>query len=178
MSQRYVRGFTLLEWTLVSALTALFLLVSLPALKVFLTRSELYAVESALIRVLELARSQAVLHQSVVEVCASGSGLSCGWDWSMGWLVRNEMGQVLQYERNPSNSIALFWRGSFGRNHHLNFTQSGFTLGQQGRFYFCPKSAADAQLSRALVVNSSGRLRMEQGAEIAETCAQTENRGD
>ena len=57
-----------------------------------------------------------------------------------------------------SLDVRLIWRSSLSYNTALNFTAEGFTQGQQGTFYLCSVTGSTA---RRLIVNRSGRLRLE-----------------
>ena len=107
----------------------------------------------------------------VVDVCGSADGVVCDGGWSQGIRLQTAGSQLIRYWPIGHNSVRLSWRGSFGRNHHLKFAPSGFTLGQLGRFYLCANSA-ELHRSQAVVISASGRQRIEASQRVEQYCQQ------
>ena len=107
---------------------------------------------------LRFARTQAILRAETIVVCSSRDHQRCGGEWRDGQLVMTLQGTVLQSLEALPPGASLLWRSSFERNQALKFLPSGYTSGQQGRFYYhFPGQTA----ARVLVVNQTGRVRRE-----------------
>src|SRR5690349_25053520 len=82
------RGFTLLELLIGLAIAAIALALAIPGLGRWLAEQQLQDRADALLRGLDLARSEAIRTGSRVDVCPAG--LRCGGGalpWESGWVV-------------------------------------------------------------------------------------------
>lgn len=113
---------------------------------------------------IRFARFQAILRKEPVIFCKSSDHLQCGGAWRDGQLVITQGGVVLQVLGALVAGDNLVWRSSFGRNDALELLPSGYTLGQQGRFYYCPAGQGVEEGAPILVVNQTGRVRIEWGS--------------
>jgi type IV fimbrial biogenesis protein FimT len=155
------RAFSLLELMLVLVLMGVALVFAVAGFHAFSKQSTASAAIQRLYADIRLTQSTAIRRGHTVVLCGSQDGLVCDGDWAAGRLIEDlQMGQRLRYDRLGAFGGKWVWRSSFGRNDYLKFAPTGFTLGQQGRFYYCPKSESIAE--RAVVVAQSGRLRVEQ----------------
>jgi type IV fimbrial biogenesis protein FimT len=82
-------GFTLLEALVVLALMGILVALAAPALSDLRVRHQLQAQAEALLDSMVLARSQALMRQQRVTLCALASDQSCDaqGQWQQGWMV-------------------------------------------------------------------------------------------
>lgn len=82
-------GFTLVELLVVLAMAAVLAVFSVPSLVSFIQRNRVESEVSAMMRSLQLARSEAIKRGQPVSVCASRDGARCLGEnvWRDGWLV-------------------------------------------------------------------------------------------
>jgi len=66
--------------------------------------------------------------------------------------------QVLRVRSDDLHKGQLEWR-AFGRRKYLQFNPLGFLLHQSGNFTYCDNNG-DPTLTRQLIVNSAGRVRV------------------
>lgn len=163
------RAFSLLELVVVLALVAGLSLAVVPSWQHYAKLSTRDHVLTDLLRVIQVAKQQAVTQGAAVTFCPSDFGKRCGHDWSRGWLLRWAHGRRF-FSGPVASTYALYWRGGFGRQDYLKFSEAGYTLGQQGRFYLCARAASDEGLSRAVVVNALGRARVDRTGKVQQFC--------
>ncbi len=126
---------------------------------------------SQLSHIIRFAQLNALARGRVVTLCGSHHGKRCDGAWQQGLLVELAVNhQLIHYWPRRNRRWRLSWRASFGRNDYLKFAPSGFTLGQQGRFYLC---SPQGETSRAVVISRSGRQRLDQSARVKEFCRST-----
>jgi prepilin-type N-terminal cleavage/methylation domain-containing protein len=160
MRDAFDGGFSLLELLLVLSLMALMMLVAAPGFSGFITKARGAGAVMLLYSDVRFAQHSAITHDQVITLCGSDDGYHCDGAWSVGRLVINpQTNQRFRYDRLDSKADRWYWRSSFGRNDYLKFAPTGFTLGQQGRFYYCPSGPEST--AKAVVVAQSGRLRLE-----------------
>lgn len=162
-------SYTLLECLLALFLVALFSSSILYGWRQFLAHQQMRQEQEHLIRLIQFAQISAMRRGEVVTLCGSDDGKHCDGVWAHGVRVQTDNSQLLRYWRIVNGSVRLSWRGSFGRNHHLKFAPSGFTLGQLGRFYLCANKT-ELQDSRAIVISASGRQRIETSRRVEQYC--------
>ncbi len=152
------RGLSLVELLLVLALVAIAASVVLPSWHDWVLRVRIKAAVNRLIAVINFTRSEAINRQRTVRLCGSGNQSSCDGHWSQGQLVL--VGdKIIRHVSPLALGYRLIWRSSLRHNQALSFGASGFTRGQQGSFYFCPKAALQ-RLARRLIITRSGRWRL------------------
>lgn len=119
-----------------------------------------------IITALHYARSEAVLRQEPVKFCPSDNHIQCGGNWRNGQLVTAVSGKILQAYPGLPSSTHLFWKSSLGDNENIRWLPSGFTAGQSGSFYYCPR---DLRYAKRIVILRSGRIRIDSDA-VKSTC--------
>lgn len=81
------RGFTLLETMVAVAVVAILLSLAVPMYSDSRLNSQLRASANDLVGSVYLARSEAIKRGTVVRLCASANGETCGGAWNQGWIV-------------------------------------------------------------------------------------------
>ncbi|MDF1796418.1 MAG: GspH/FimT family pseudopilin [Coxiellaceae bacterium] len=161
-------AFTLSEMMLSITILMIVSAMALPVWQSIQRRQHLRLQLNQLNTMMRFAQMTALSRREVITLCGS-HGLSCDGDWQAGLLVVIGNNQAkLRYVRRDFKRWRLSWRGSFGCNDYLKFAPSGFTLGQQGRFYLCGQDSPESD--RAIVVSHSGRQRLDQGPKVKQYC--------
>ena len=111
---------------------------------------------------INFARIEAVRRGEPIIFCKSSDHQHCGGQWRDGQLVISARGKILQVLDALPVGDTLVWRSSFGRNDALELLSTGCTNGQQGRFYYYMPSHKGDGLAPVLVINQTGRIRIEQ----------------
>lgn len=162
-------GFTLIEAIAVLAIVAILAGLGGPRLGRLLDGHRANAALNALTADLALARMVAIARGEAVTACPSRDGAACieEGDWTQGWLVfvdrdrdrrlgRDEqLLSVHQAMRVPNLQL----RSTAGRA-TLRYLPSGFSSGSNATVSAC----LDGRLHAALVVNNTGRVRVERPA--------------
>ena len=91
-------GFTLYELLITVIVASIIATFGIPGFQNLMANSRSVTDTNDLITALNLARSEATRRRAPINVCASADGASCSAsnDWSTGWIVRTQAGQVLQ----------------------------------------------------------------------------------
>ena len=168
MNRKYTKGFTLAE--LLVTLAIISILTSVVGSNFFhiLKNTHRVTVLNTMIGTMQLARSQAITQNRRVTMCASDDGLTCGNDWSNGWLIfvdTSRDGQVNGAEITirtvndishlsitPGNITNRFMYRPNGRimvNNNIRRTTGQFTI--------C--DVRGSNYAKAIVIDSSGRPR-------------------
>jgi type IV fimbrial biogenesis protein FimT len=83
-------GFTLLELMVTVSLLAVLLGLAVPAFQSAALSSQLRAAANDLVSSAYLARSEAIKRNTVVTLCVSADGVSCGsGNWEQGWIIQS-----------------------------------------------------------------------------------------
>jgi type IV fimbrial biogenesis protein FimT len=170
-----LRGFTLIEALVVMALLALLLGLAVPGVSGWRARQQLQASAENFWNGLMLARSQALLHQQHVTMCAVSSAGVCDVSatWSSGWQVfldGNRNGQ-----REPAERLLLeraqvpgsvFITGNSTVAHTIGYGADGRSEQLGGGFLAGTVSVCSAGQAQGwrLVINAVGRPRLEKAA--------------
>ena len=90
------RGFTLIELMVAVAMIAILSAVAAPSFSEMMVRSAIRSASSDLGADLNVARAEAIRVGGRVSVCprTSPTDMTCGSDWSQGWLVFREAGST------------------------------------------------------------------------------------
>ncbi|MDF1760880.1 MAG: GspH/FimT family pseudopilin [Coxiellaceae bacterium] len=163
-----MRAFSLTEMLLTLSILMIISALTLPAWQSIQQRQNLHLQLDQLSSMIRFSQMAALSRGGVITLCGS-HGQYCDGDWQAGLLVVSAVDQVkLRYWARKIKSWHLSWRGSYGQNDYLKFAPSGFTLGQQGRFYLCTQGSPDSD--RAVVVSHSGRQRLDRGPKVKKYC--------
>jgi len=162
-----IAGFTLFELLIAMSLGLILLLAAVPSYHHIFARNKQADLVNHLIAAIHAARSEAVARNQVVVLCGSGDGKQCDGQWQEGQLmVLDQNQQVLRTYSGLPSGDQLWWRSSLGYNTELKLAPSGFTDGQQGSFYYCPRENA-RQYGARIIVSGSARVRVESIGETA-----------
>lgn len=169
--QIFVAGFTLLELLVSIGLGLLLLLISAPAYHHLIARNKTVDTINHLVNAIYAARSEAVAEGRVIVFCGSGDGVHCDGHWQAGQLMLvDQTQQVLRLYSGLSAGDRLWWQSSLGNDNALKLAPTGFTNGQRGSFYYCPRDHA-SQYGAKIIVADSGRVRIETGSqELTTAC--------
>lgn len=147
-------GFSLIELITVIAMSAILLMMALPIWLHFYEQNQAEIAVKQISSALNFARSAAIAHGEKVIFCASRNHLNCGGLWHEGQIVMLQQQVLRVYGKLPDK---LYWKSAFGRNDRLEFVASGFTNGQSGSFWICPRND---KWARRIVLEQSGRARV------------------
>lgn len=159
-------GLTLLELLVCLLLVATLSAMSLPNIKDIVAHKQSDLVMRTLADAIALARTAAISGGTLVTLCKSADGMTCGGNWQDGVLLfsdRNGDRQVNQddtirrYFSFPDNGGTLRWR-AFQNRQYLQITNQGFTRFQNGNFTYCPADKKP-ELARQLILNRTARGR-------------------
>ncbi len=135
-----------------------------PGMHSYWQRQQLNRVAWDIVSLLQWAQTLAQTQQRSVVICASQDGKQCGGQWSQGMLVFyghdqqiTEPAMILRFHAYANIPVNIDWRG-FWSHEYIRF--DGYGLGQtlSGRFRL---TQAAGSLSRCLVMNRIGRIRVE-----------------
>lgn len=172
-------GFTVLEMLLVLAITAILLIIGIPALQSYEMRQRMSAALDLLHTHLALARNEAIRFRTQVVACPGEpeSGCTEVADWSDGWIVFGDLNGDRQYQdtetilRVEPGLEQVVIRSSSGRA-NLRFYPNGSAPGSNSSITFCDQRGPVS--ARKLVISNSGRIRREEAQEInASNCPPT-----
>jgi len=91
------QGFTLIEALVVVAILGILAAIGPPSLDYIAVSSRTSSFASNLAASMQLARSESILRNTPVSVCASVNKTTCGGNWEQGWIVLSAAG-VLRSE--------------------------------------------------------------------------------
>ncbi len=160
-------GLTLLELLFTLFLLSLLLGIALPDFTKLIEHKRADNNVRTLVTAIELARTSAIVDNSLVTLCRSRNGEECGGDWKNGILVFvdhdgdrdiDPEDRLVRFFTLPSLDGELYWR-AFQNRQYLQITPQGFTRYQNGNFTFCPASG-ELQHARQLILNRTGRVRL------------------
>ena len=161
-----MRGFTLVEQMLVVAISAVLLVVALPALGPLVERHRAGTAMSTLSTQMQLTRMAAITYRRPAVLCPSHNGSACdgGTDWSIGWLVfldvdgnqqPDSADQILRVEPGTAARSGMRLVGTVGRP-RLRYLPDGRSAGSNLTVSVC---SAEGALLGAVIVNNVGRPR-------------------
>lgn len=118
------KGVTVIELMVTIVILAILLVVGVPSFRNAALSTRLTALSNDLVAGVQLARSEAIKRNGVVEFCASANGTTCaGTSWDQGWIVRSDDGVVIQtHEALPTGYKVIEATGLLT----LSFRPTGF----------------------------------------------------
>lgn len=161
------QGFSIVELMFILAIIGILITLSLPNLTSLRMQNEVSVLQKTLILHINLAKSSAANSGQIVTLCPSISGSQCEGSWTQGSLLFIDNNgnrrvdledRILRVRRADISHGKLEWR-AFGRRQYLQFAPIGYLLHQNGNFTYCDNSG-DPTLTRQLIVNSVGRVRV------------------
>lgn len=164
-----MRGFTLTELLVVLGLVAILMALGSAQSGQLIDAARLDSNVSMHHQALYTARHIAVTAGRNVTLCPADAALRCTGRWGsdLALFFDDERNGLLEEPRDlvarvvipEGGRVRVAWRG-FGRPKFLTVRANG-AYRQNGRFTFCPASTAIPLPGRSLVVNVTGRTRVE-----------------
>ena len=161
------KGFTLVEFLVVTAIAALILAFAVPSFSSMLQETRLSTTLNSLVHGLQLARSEAIKRQRTIVICKGGPETGCDnqRSWDSGWLIfvdidrnhdvsPNEPMIWSHPALNDRTSIAF---SAFPTDNYVVYYPSG-AASSNGTFTFCDDRGNNA--AKALILAKTGRLRV------------------
>lgn len=184
MDCRNLSGLTLVELLTALAIGSILMLVAVPAFTDMLRTSQLNSQTHLFLSVINYARTAAMERQQEVLVCArKGDACQNSRQWEMGWLVfvdENRNGNA-----EAEEIVRVFDALESGYTLAPNLPVSRLLFLPNGdvrrgsralpmmTFRMCSPDAFDGNLaerSREIVINATGRMRLQFGREIVGAC--------
>ncbi|WP_162525024.1 GspH/FimT family pseudopilin [Marinobacter sp. BW6] len=158
-------GFTLVELSVVLAISAIILAFAIPGTANLLNHSGRHTALSDLIATLNLARNTAINEQTTVTLCAIGNDSKCANDWSLPIVAFRDPTRSKQIKHDsqivrvmhPIETGRLVVRS--GIHNYFRFQSSGWSRGTLGHFIWCPDSD-DNHYAAQVRINMGGRPQM------------------
>jgi type IV fimbrial biogenesis protein FimT len=162
------RGFSLIELLVVLSIAAVLLGITVPSVQLYIAGVRLSTASNEFFTALNVARSEAV--RRGVQVTLITKGAAGSRDWTAGWQMFvdtnangvRDAGEDLLREGDPLDApMTVFGSANFGTT--IAFDSTGRLTSGGGSFVICHGTAlVDSGIgrSRAVVVNSAGRVRM------------------
>lgn len=157
-------GFGLLEMLVAALILATLCSLALPSFRRSLDRLKADSLRMQLVSVLSTARSTAIVRQQRIDACPSSDGMTCGDDWSRGWLLypgappsrpappgSPGMETLLVEQRAPSRVRGIHT----ARRPRIQFRPDGRNAGKNQTIYICLGDYRHSEV----VVNVPGRVR-------------------
>lgn len=161
----HCHGVTLVEALCVVAVIGILGGLATPQLGQFMRASARTTAVNDFVHAVSLARSKAILTNSVVSICATRDGIACdtGRDYSQGWMV------FLNTDRDqPANRDAgeeLLWHRTAWTGGRISSNRMAYSFRPtsqadvNGTLVFCDRIGAGAD-PRAVIISHTGRPRV------------------
>lgn len=160
-------GFTLIELLIVIALSSILLGLALPGFQDMIQRNQATTAVNWLIGSILYTRNSALIQNTMVTLCPSTNGTSCGGNWQDGTIaftdhnadrIINGNDTLLRRFVSPTRGGTIHWR-SFRNRRYLQMTSTGMTNYQNGNFVYC-SADRNPRFSRQVIINIPGRPRV------------------
>ena len=151
--KRSQRAFTLVELLVAIAVLAVLLALAAPSFTNASLPSKLRAVANSLLGAAQLARSEAIKRDSVVTLCVSADGATCGaGNWAQGWIVISGATVLQSVQAAPTGFRVTPAAGSAA----LTFQPSGVGATTE-TFTVCRSTPSVGSQERSVTVSAVGR---------------------
>ncbi len=159
-AQDIKRGFVFFELILVLILITILTIIVIPSFQHLVNHQYTQMVEKKMLQALHLSQSSATTRNQVIMFCGTQDRKTCSNDWSKGQIIMTANAQQIIYDYPGLRAgDRLWWKSSLGYNDGLKFAPSGFTLGQRGSFYYCPRVHPE-RYGLIITIIDSGRARV------------------
>ena len=159
-----MRGFTLIELIIVTAILSTTLSVGIPNFRAMLENHHARISLYTLRKILHKSRILALEYRIKVTVCPLKEK-QCSNDWSNPLIAFNDINsdQVLDDNERVFMSVQNtmhygFWQKKKATQSYINFTPLGHAFGSATTFLYCPNSGYDSA-GKQLVISFQGRVR-------------------
>lgn len=174
------RGFSLIELLFTLTTAAILSTLAMPGLQHLVVRNQVSQAHNQLIAALQLARSEAITHNTASILCPTADGHTCApaQQWAGGWLTGVDQDRDYQPDDQPSRVFTGFANGirvysSRGRL-QVRFQSDGSSPGSNLSLIVC--QTGQPQTARSIVVSNFGRVRQGQPSpEQARACSQSQD---
>ena len=147
------KAFTLFEFVVTLSILIILMGLVVPTWQRVRHHNQLQIATTQLLHALRAARMLAIVHDEIVTLCPSDDQHHCQGDWSAGYLLRSTAGVIRAYAHSYAT---ITWQGGLQQKQKLQFLPTGF--GQQNGSF----KISNASAYRRIIVNYSGRARLEQ----------------
>lgn len=158
-------GFTLVELSVVLAISAIILAFAIPGTVNLVNHSGRHTALADLISTLNLARNTAINEQTTVTLCAIGNDSKCANDWSFPIVAFRDPSRTKQIT-DDNQIVRILHSVETGRlvvrsgiHNYFRFQSSGWSRGTLGHFIWCPDSDEN-QYAAQVRINMGGRPQM------------------
>ncbi len=161
------RAFNLIELCLSILLISILSLIAIPSWRHYQQSHQADLAINTLVQAIQTAQSFALLSQTAVSLCPSADHLTCQTSWRDSILIfsnPHDLTQPLTHTAIHERVSLKLSRGTLQWRHFragstLTFDKTGLLNHDNGLFYYCPHDA-DWHFSRALTINTRGRIRL------------------
>jgi type IV fimbrial biogenesis protein FimT len=157
------RAFTLIEVLTVLAIVSILSMIAIPGLQSMLQRNQDDVIRADLLRLIYMARTEAILLGRTVTLCKSGDSHACNGDWSDGQIAYVESiqqggevqdDQILAVNKVVKRHGVLHARFFPFYRDKIHFNPVIKTVNDNGTFWYCRYHSL--QPSWALKINRMG----------------------
>lgn len=161
-------GLSLIELLIVMSIVCIFLSIGLADYSFLWHKNKTQSMVNQIITALNMTRTQAIAHNKTIIFCGSSDQMHCDGQWSKGQIIKDDNETLLREYSALSGGDQLSWRGNLGIDNYLKYAPTGFTEGQDGSFYYCPRDIREGAI---IVVSFSGRVRVNYDSQdVAKGC--------
>ena len=172
LSLEYYAAFTLIELIMTMALAAIILTLGVPSFQEIIRNNRLATIANDFIGSLHLTRSEAIKRGLRVTLCKSADGVACAnsGGYEQGWLIFVDLNNNTVVEANEpiirvfsaisSDRTTLTGNAPVAR--YISYVATGTTQLTSGSFQAGTVTLCDAPKARQIVINTTGRVRLEQ----------------
>ena len=157
-------GFTLVELVVTLAVLAILVTLAIPSFTSMIQNSRSAALANSMVMGLNAARSEAVKRNVLVDLCPSTDGATCmaAPDWTVGWIVQQNGGAVIQAWAAPDAGAVIVQAGGaaviqFNGSGRMTLPAAAVTINSQ-----YPNCTGQQQ--RLLQVSTTGRVSVTRAA--------------
>ncbi|MDQ8039498.1 MAG: GspH/FimT family pseudopilin [Rickettsiella sp.] len=170
-----ILGFSLIDLLFTLVISSILLSLVFPSYRHLIIEVRLLALTEKMTSAINYARSEALKRRSVVNVCKSSDGKTCGGQWHDGWIIF-----VGSYMRRPlqNNFLRVYtalkkneflkWHGA-GGHEYLQLNPDGSARGHNGSFVICVRVLSKEKMW-FIRVSATGRMRIDKEKEYRWNC--------